>query len=669
MNGQQPHAERAVRRPAAKRVAAAVAAGLRRRSDSTVDFLQPSSNSEQRLADALHRLFPTARPDDASQPGEVVSSMPRRRQIIAPSTTSAITPMLDELTFSTSLWRTLRRLLAWVYLILYVLGGNLVDRLRGKDGIERRAARLRQGLEKIGGTFVKLGQQVAMRIDLVPWEYCLELSKMLDRMPPFGQEEALAAIERATGKPWQETFAVFDPQPIGSASIACVYQAVLKDGTRVAVKIRRPGIGELFMADFRVLDWLAELVEFLTLVRPGFTLNLRREFKDTLLEELDFTREARFQEIFRRNARKKAKKNFFTAPKVYFELSNEEMIVQEYVSGMWLWEVIAAVEQNDATGLAMMRRLNIDPQRVARRILWVTFWSMDENLFFHADPHPANILVGRDSSLTFIDFGSCGSFNYEQRVALERTVISMQNGDAEGMARATLKLLEPLPPVDVSALMKTAEAEYMRVLYTFRTKAKYTEWWERTSARQWLALVKVARQYNLPLNLHTLRMIRATLLYDTLVLRLDRQIDRYEEYGRFMDYRAGLAKKRLQKRWQRNMKDSFFMNLHELAETGEDLVQRVQHTLSSPLFNFGSVIDKWIFAFSALGRMTGRLALVTAIAAVLVALVHYFRDGAVDMVNVFNVLLHSGLFQLALLSVVILNVRLILFRLRERDAD
>ena len=237
------------------------------------------------------------------------------------------------------------------------------------------------------------------------------------------------------------------------------------------------------------------------------------------------------------------------------------------------------------------------------------------------------------------------------------------------MARATLKLLEPLPPVDVSALMKTAEAEYMRVLYTFRTKAKYTEWWERTSARQWLALVKVARQYNLPLNLHTLRMIRATLLYDTLVLRLDRQIDRYEEYGRFMDYRAGLAKKRLQKRWQRNMKDSFFMNLHELAETGEDLVQRVQHTLSSPLFNFGSVIDKWIFAFSALGRMTGRLALVTAIAAVLVALVHYFRDGAVDMVNVFNVLLHSGLFQLALLSVVILNVRLILFRLRERDAD
>jgi ubiquinone biosynthesis protein len=208
-------------------------------------------------------------------------------------------------------------LFSWVYLIAYILFGNLWDKLRGRDSLERRAARLRMGLEKIGGTFVKFGQQVAMRIDLVPWAYCVELAKMLDKMPPFSREEALAAIERNTGKPWDEIFAVFDPEPIGSASIACVYQAVLKDGSRVAVKIRRPGIGELFMADFRVLDWIMNLVEFLTIVRPGFTRNLRREFQETLLEELDFTKEARFQEIFRRTSKKSGKK-FFTAPKVLF---------------------------------------------------------------------------------------------------------------------------------------------------------------------------------------------------------------------------------------------------------------------------------------------------------------------------------------------------------------
>jgi ubiquinone biosynthesis protein len=125
------------------------------------------------------------------------------------------------------------------------------------------------------------------------------------------------------------------------------------------------------------------------------------------------------------------------------------MLVQEYVTGMWLWEVIAAVEQQDPQGLAMMRRLNIDPQRVAKRILWASFWSMDENLFFHADPHPANIVIGQDSSLTFIDFGSCGSFNEEQRATMERVVLAMQKGDAEGMAQATLKMLEPFPPVEM----------------------------------------------------------------------------------------------------------------------------------------------------------------------------------------------------------------------------
>jgi ubiquinone biosynthesis protein len=539
--------------------------------------------------------------------------------------------------------------------------------VRGRSSIERRAVRLRLGLEKIGGTFVKFGQQVAMRIDLVPWEYCVELSKMLDKMPPFSRDEALAIIERNTGKAWPEIFSVFDPEPIGAASIACVYQAVLKDGSRVAVKLRRPGIGELFMADFRVLDWILDLVEFLTIVRPGFTRNLRREFQETLLEELDFTKEARFQEIFRYNAKKKSGKKFFNAPKVHFELSSEEMLVQEYVSGMWLWEVIATVEQQDPDGLAMMRRLNIDPSLVAKRILWTAFWSMDENLFFHADPHPANIVIGRDSKLTFIDFGSCGSFNDEQRAILERVVLSMQQGDAEGMAQATLKLLEPFPPIDVPALMKEAEAEFMRVIYTFRTKAKYTEWWERTSARQWLALVKVARQFNLPVNLHTLRMIRATLLYDTLVLRLDRTIDRYEEYGVFMEHRAGLAKKRLQKQWQQNVEDGFFMRVKELGETGEALMTRAQHFLSSPLLNFGSVIDKWIFTFTILSRMVGRMIGVTAVALVIVSLATFFRHGSVDVMNSALLLTRSTIFYIILLGVIALNVRLILFRLRERD--
>lgn len=629
------------------------------------------------VTDELERLFETRLSHEVSSNGrdadaDVLQPMPRRPQMVDPAaaaeTGDMAAPSASPTPFQAGLWRACGRLFMWLYLLVYVLGGYLLDKIRGRDSLERQAARLRRGLERVGGTFVKLGQQVAMRIDLVPWEYCLELSKMLDKMPPFPLEEALATIERTTGQPWRQTFAVFDPEPVGAASVACVYQALLKDGTKVAVKVRRPGIGQLFAADFRVLDWLLDLIETLTIVRPGFTRNLRREFQETLFEELDFTKEARFQDIFRRRARQKKGKKFLTAPKVYFELSGEEVIVQEFVSGMWLWEVIAAIEQQDAYGLEMMDRLNIKPDLVARRVLWVAFWA-DENLFFHADPHPANILVRRDSKLTFVDFGSCGSFNVEQRIILERIVLAMQKNDAEGMARSTLKLLEPFPPIDVEAFVKEAETAYMRVIYTFRAKAKHTEWWERTSARLWLTMINIAQEYNIPLNLHTLRMIRATLLYDTLALRLDSTVDRYAEYNKFIDYRAKMAKERWQDYWQNEAADNFFLRLEEMVEAGDDLLLRLHHVLSSPILNFGSAVDKWIFMAAVVGRTIGRLALLTLLAVLLVLAGQYWAEGAVDVVNAFYTAVGHSLYQLIVVIVIILNVRQILFRLREREHD
>jgi ubiquinone biosynthesis protein len=613
--------------------------------------------------DSTHAGSTAARPSRA----EVLQPIPRRQQIIGTSAQSASLVSIHPLTFKAGVFRALGRLVRWLSVILYIAGGNLWDRLLRRDTLGRRAVRLRLGLQQAGGTFIKFGQQLAMRIDLLPWEYCVELSKMLDRVPAFPLEDALAAIARTTGKPWHEVFAVFDPEPVGSASIACVYQATLKDGTKVAVKIRRPGIGEDFMADFKVVDWLLDLLEFLAILRPGFTRNLRREFRETLLEELNFSKEAQFQDIFRRNAREKAGKSFFTAPRVYFDLSSDEVLVQEFVSGMWLWEIIAAIEHNDPQGLAMMRQLDIDPSIVARRILWVAFWSMDEHVFFHADPHPANILVGHGGTVTFIDFGSCGSFDDDVRRALEQIVVSMRKGDAEGMARATLKLLEPLARIDVSSLMKDLEAEYTRVLCTFSTKAKYTDWWERTSARQWLVMVKAARHYGLPMNLHTLRMVRATLLYDTLVLRLDRSIDRYEEYARFRrDDRARWAEKRWRKRVRETRRD-LFLRVEELAEAGEELMGRARQTISSPILSFRSVIEKWVFTFSVVSRMAGRLLLVTGCAVAMVAGVRYVRSEPAPVLDLLWAALNSRVYQVVVLAIIILNTRAIVFRLTERD--
>jgi ubiquinone biosynthesis protein len=596
--------------------------------------------------------------------------MPRRPRIISATDEGMPVPLPSGPTFKAGMPRSIGRLFEWLACAGYVLGGNLWDALRRRGTIERRAARLRRGLERAGGTFIKFGQQIAMRIDLVPWEYSVELSRLLDRMMPFPVAHAIAAIERATEKPWHETFAVLDPEPVGSASVACVYQGILKDGTKVAVKVRRPGIGEVFSADFRVLDWILGAAEFLTIVRPESTGNVRRELKDTLLSELDFRKEARFQDIFRRNVRVRARTRYLTAPRVYLEASSDEVLVQEFVSGMWLWEIIAAVEQRDAEGLAMMRRLNIDPSLVARRVLWASFWAGEENTFFHADPHPANIVVGRDSSLTFIDFGSCGSFDNEQRWAFEQVALSFSQGDAEGMARAGLKLFEPFPPVDVSRLMKDTEAEYLRAIFTFRTKAEYTEWWERTSATQWLASIKIARKFNLPISMGILRMIRATLLYDTLALRLDRRIDRFHEYAQFRKWRARFARRR----WRQRVRSTLFHPfglLQSIGQAGDEFMALAQHTLSSPVLTFSAIVGKTELAFSALSRMVGSVILVTTLATVGLAWVQWLRQDISPVTAAFDSLrslVQSGLYQAVIFGIVFVHARQVMLRLTDRDS-
>jgi predicted unusual protein kinase regulating ubiquinone biosynthesis (AarF/ABC1/UbiB family) len=386
------------------------------------------------------------------------------------------------------------------------------------------------------------------------------------------------------------------------------------------------------------------------------------------MEELDFRREAQFQHAFRRNAKRRSRRDFFTAPRVHFDLSTDQVLVQEFVAGMWLWEVIATVEQNDPEGLAMMQEMNIDPALVGRRILWTAFWSIEENLFFHADPHPANILVGPDSTLTFIDFGSCGSFNDEQRWAAERIGTSMQRDDAEGMARATFKLLEPLPPVDLTELMKEAQAEYVRVLYTFRTRARHTEWWERTSARLWLAMVRIARRHNMPIGLGTLRMIRATLLYDTIVLRLDKSINRYDEYERFRSDRASFARDRWRQRL-RSARERVLLYADEWRDTGDELLERAQHVLSMPGAGFSSLIEKSVFSFATLGRVLARIGALTVVAMAAVGVDAYAASGTVQVLGALRTVVESPYYVFAVAGIVVLGLRQVLFRLREYEVQ
>jgi ubiquinone biosynthesis protein len=600
---------------------------------------------------------------------DVLTSIPRRPTATSPISDRSL-PVIEPMVFKTSRLKAVGRLFVWVFMILSFLGSTLWDRLRKRDSEARRAVRLRKTFERVGGTFIKFGQQMAMRIDLLPWAYTVELAKMLDNIPPFPTEQALEIIENNTGKKWQDIFAVFDPEPIGSASVACVYQAMLKNGDRVAVKVRRPKIGELFMADFKAFDWLLDTAEFLTIVRPGYTQNLRAEFKTTLLEELDFIQEARFQDMFRRSAKETGKK-FFSAPKIYFEYCNQEVITQAYSSGMWLYEIMATVEQGNEKALARMRELNIDPKKVAQHLLWVNYWGMQENLFFHADPHPANVIVGKDSRLSFIDFGSCGSFNREQREGLELTAVASGRNDAEGMARGTLKLFEPLPPLDAKDLFQEAEAEYTRVLTIFKSKQEHTEWWERTSVRQWMSFFKFSRENNIAVAIHTLRMIRATLLYDTIAVRLCKEIDRFDEYLKFRKFRENQAKKRVTKNLRRQARGgvdaSLFLRMEEVAKTGEKLMFRTRNMLGSPIYNFSSLVGKWVFTVSLTLKLVGRLFLVTSFGALLLAGVRLLNNQSLLPMDILRALAANKVYLTVISILIFTNTRHILFRIRDQE--
>lgn len=646
---------------------------IRRRARRAIEEgLNNWNNLHGKPGPATGQLFSNITGGNGSGPrarGDVLSRIPRRDRSTTPISDVSL-PAVQPVGFKTSRVKAIGRLFIWLYMILYFVSGNFWDRIRRRDSETRRAVRLRRAFEKAGGTLIKFGQQMSMRIDLLPWAYTVELSRMLDRVPPFPLEQAIQIIERTTGQAWQDIFAVFDPDPIGSASIANVYQAILKNGDKVAVKVRRPGIGELFMADFKVFDWILDIAEFLTIVRPGYTQNIRREFQTTLLEELDFVQEARFQDMFRRSA-KKSGKRFFTAPKIYFEYSNQEVIVQALIEGIWMWEVMAGVEQRNAQALARMRELNIDPKKVAERLLWVNYWGMQENLIFHADPHPANVIVQRNSKLAFIDFGSCGSFNREQRLGLELTAIASGQNDAEGMARGTMKLFEPLPPMDVKELFQEAEAEYTRVLAIFNSPRKYTEWWERTSVRQWMSFFKFSRENNIPVAIHTLRMVRATLLYDTVAVRLYKDVDRFEQYIKFKKYRDEKAKirfkKRIKKQIQFGLDDSFFLWLEEVAKTGEKLMFRTQNMLGSPLFSFGSLVGKWFFAASTVIKTIGRLSLFTLLVTLITAGIQIAGGAPLTTGDILNNVVSSRVYQLIIVIVIITNTRHILFRLRDQE--
>lgn len=389
---------------------------------------------------------------------------------------------------------------------------------------------LRRYFEACGATFVKLGQLLAMRYDLLPARYCEELSKLLDRLPPVPVEEIVASIERDLGRPLSDSFADLELEPLASASIAQVHGAHLASGERVVVKVVRPGIAKQFRVDFAYLRLAGRWFGRSRLLGDVDVRALIAELIALAREELDFRHEAqRLHEI--RGLMLGDEVDHY-APRVHFELCGQAVITMERIEGVSVREMIAAVESGDEDRLNAWAEVGITPERTARVLMRSILEQTIHHRVFQADPHAANLVVAEGGTLVWLDFGMSGWLDervWALQLALRQAIASER---LDAAYQAFLATLEPLPRGDLSRF----EAEikgYFRD-WIAASKSPTATLLEKSSGFFFLRTFDAVRRARARLPLGVLRLYRTILIGDIVMLRLAPQIDWLPVLGSFI---------------------------------------------------------------------------------------------------------------------------------------
>ena len=301
-----------------------------------------------------------------------------------------------------------------------------------------RAHRVKLALEALGPTFIKFGQALSTRADLLPADIVGELELLQDAVAPLPPGTAAQVIEETFEKPIDELFRQFDPEPLAAASIAQVHRAILDTGEVVAVKVRRPGIDRAIESDLAVLEDLAHLVERHVADAELYSLgDLVEEFRRTIHREIDLAREGR---IIERVASQFGEDGTVRFPAIHWPLTRANILTMEFLDGV----KVSAVGTDAAPGL--------DPRIVAQRGADFVFRQILIHGLFHADPHPGNILVMPGNVVGFIDFGIVGRLSRRLRQQLAQLIVAVGRRDSDRLAALVVDVTTPLRPVDRQAL-------------------------------------------------------------------------------------------------------------------------------------------------------------------------------------------------------------------------
>ena len=301
-------------------------------------------------------------------------------------------------------------------------------------------ARAVEVLQALGPTYVKIGQLASNRSDLLPKEYCDAFEQLRDDADPMPFDQVIEQIDTAYGASWHTVFASIDPVPLGAASIAQVHKATLLDGTPVAVKVRRPGVAESMAEDIMLMRHLVAAGEFASNAHRDILLSLDgfvEEIARTTHDEVDFTVELNNLVRFHKEL---ASEKGVTSPVPYPEYSTDAVLVEEFVQG------------TEISHTAELEAEGIDVNALAGRVCQSYVTQVLDNGFFHADPHPGNILV-RDGDVVWIDLGMVGSLSAAERILVGKIFTAVATNNAYLLKEALMGLVTVIGPVDHGELL------------------------------------------------------------------------------------------------------------------------------------------------------------------------------------------------------------------------
>ncbi|AOQ22732.1 ABC1 kinase family protein [Neomoorella thermoacetica] len=450
------------------------------------------------------------------------------------------------------------------YLLDQVGLGELILRRSREEAPLSLGQRLRLALEELGPTFIKLGQLLSTRPDLLPADIISELTRLQDRVPPFPFADVRKAVEEELGQPLEELFASFDPEPLAVASIGQVHRATLLDGSQVIVKVQRPGIARQVRVDLEILFDLARLAQRHTPYGKIYDFNqMAAEFARALTEELDYTREGRNADRFRENFAGDASVYF---PAVYWDYTTRGVLTQEYVE---------AVKLNN---LEEIDRRGYSRRRIAVNLARAVYQQVLVDGFFHGDPHPGNLAVLPGEVIVFMDFGLTGTLTEELKEQFVNLVLGIIRRRSQDVLRTIIAMGMVPAEVDRSALRREIEA--------LRDKYYHLSFRQISLGQAIEELLQLAFRYHLRMPPELTLLGKTLLTLEGLVRKLDPELELAElaePYGREL-LRRRFSVRFLWRTLTENLASGWevmqslprqFQHLLDLAERGE-LTLRVE---------------------------------------------------------------------------------------------